>query len=51
MSKDPPDWHQIQDKGRIHAVENSRSISDDLELQLPARANVKTLCENKKASI
>ena len=40
-----------QNKGSVHAVENNRSISDDLELQLVAKVNVKTLCKNLKAPI
>ena len=35
----------------IHAVENSRSILDDPELQLIVKVKVKMLCENLKTPI
>ena len=35
----------------MHAVENNRSIFDNLELQLIAKVKVKMLCENLKASM
>ena len=37
-----------ENKGWIYAVENNRSIFGNLEFQLIARVNVKTLCENLK---
>ena len=40
-----------ENKGWIHAVENNRSIFDDLELQLILRLKVKMLCENVKTPI
>ena len=37
--------------GWIHAAENNRSSFDDLEFQLIATVNVKTLCENLKTPV